>query len=272
MSRSDQDKTPSKRASISSVIAVIVILVGVGFLAYPHVMGLLYGSHRESDVRSYDEAVEGLEPEKAKEQLAAAQKYNERIAARHGASLTSLDPADEGGQEGASNDGSSDTPETGKASDAGGDSVDDELHAAYGGLLNPSGNGVMGSITIDRLNLTVPLYHDDTEENMLYGAAHLEGTSLPIGGPSTHAAAWAHRGEPGASYFKDLDQVVEGDRFSVTAYGKTLTYEVDKISVVEPGDRTQLDVVEGEDLFTLITCTPYGVNSHRLLVRGHRVD
>ncbi len=141
----------------------------------------------------------------------------------------------------------------------------------YMSCLNPTGDGMMGSVEIPKINVLLPIYHT-TEEDVLQNAAgHLEGSSLPVGGENTHAVISAHRGLPSASLFTDLDKLEEGDHFLFHILGETLSYEVDQILVVEPDNVDSLNVVKGEDLATLFTCTPYGVNSQRLMVRGHRV-
>lgn len=130
---------------------------------------------------------------------------------------------------------------------------------------------MMGTVEIPKINIELPIYHTTDEAVLEQAAGHLEGSSLPIGGESTHAVISAHRGLPSASLFTDLDQLEEGDHFLIHVLDDTLAYEVDKITVVEPEETQDLAVEEGQDLVTLLTCTPYGVNSHRLLVRGHRV-
>lgn len=141
----------------------------------------------------------------------------------------------------------------------------------YMNTLNIAGDEMMGSVEIPKINIKIPIYHT-TEENVLNkGAGHLEGSSLPVGGANTHAVISAHRGLPSASLFTDLDQMKVGDHFLLHVLDETLCYEVDKISVVKPEDTSALAVEDGQDLVTLLTCTPYGVNTERLLVRGHRV-
>lgn len=127
-------------------------------------------------------------------------------------------------------------------------------------------------VEIPSIDVSLPIYHGTSEEVLQVAVGHIEGASLPVGGESTHCVISGHRGLPSARLFTDLDQLSEGDIFTLRVLDETLTYEVDQIHVVEPDDITQLEIVEGEDLCTLVTCTPYGVNSHRLLVRGHRVE
>ena len=140
----------------------------------------------------------------------------------------------------------------------------------YMNTLNIAGDEMMGSVEIPKINIKIPIYHTTEEEVLNKGAGHLEGSSLPVGGANTHAVISAHRGLPSASLFTDLDQMKVGDHFLLHVLDETLCYEVDKISVVKPEDTTALAVEDGQDLVTLLTCTPYGVNTERLLVRGHR--
>lgn len=140
----------------------------------------------------------------------------------------------------------------------------------YDQVLDPDGNGLMGSIEIPKINVKIAIYHGLGSDVLEKGAGHIEGTSLPIGGKNTHAVLAAHRGLPGAKLFTDLDQMEIGDKFYLHILGKTLAYKVDQIKTVLPGETKALDIVEGEDHVTLLTCTPYGVNTHRLLVRGIR--
>ena len=141
----------------------------------------------------------------------------------------------------------------------------------YMNTLNIAGDEMLGSVEIPKINIKIPIYHTTEEEVLNKGAGHLEGSSLPVGGANTHAVISAHRGLPSASLFTDLDQMKVGDHFLLHVLDETLCYEVDKISVVKPEDTSALAVEDGQDLVTLLTCTPYGVNTERLLVRGHRV-
>ena len=141
----------------------------------------------------------------------------------------------------------------------------------YMNTLNIAGDEMMGSVEIPKINIKIPIYHTTEEDVLNKGAGHLEGSSLPVGGANTHAVISAHRGLPSASLFTDLDQMKVGDHFLLHVLDETLCYEVDKISVVKPEDTSALAVEDGQDLVTVLTCTPYGVNTERLLVRGHRV-
>ena len=141
----------------------------------------------------------------------------------------------------------------------------------YRSLLDLSGTGVMGYITIKSIGVYIPIYHGTEESVLQIAVGHLDWTSLPVGGESTHTVLSGHRGLPSAKLFTDLDQIKEGDQFSITVLNQMISYEVDQIRIVEPGDISELSIVPGQDYCTLVTCTPYGINTHRMLVRGHRV-
>ena len=142
----------------------------------------------------------------------------------------------------------------------------------YEQTLAVSGNGIMGFITIPKIGIELPIYHSIRTEVLNIACGHLEGTSLPVGGESTHCVLSAHRGLPHAKLFTDLDKLEVGDTFQITVLDRTLTYQIDQIKVVRPNEVNDIQIVEGEDLCTLLTCTPYGINSHRLLVRGTRIE
>ncbi len=148
----------------------------------------------------------------------------------------------------------------------------EEEDEEYMSCLNLNGDGIMGYVQIPKIGIKIPVFHGTSEEVLQIGAGHLEGSSLPVGGESTHAVLSAHRGLPSASLFTDLDLMKEGDHFYISVLNETLAYEVDQILTIEPEDTSALGVETGKDLVTLLTCTPYGVNTQRLLVRGHRVD
>jgi len=149
--------------------------------------------------------------------------------------------------------------------------TDEELEA-YANELNVDGTGNMGYIEIPKINVSLPLYHGTSEAVLQTSIGHITGTSLPVGGESSHCVLSGHRGLPSARLFSDLDKLVEGDRFILTILDQTLTYEVDQIRIVEPTDLSDLVIEEGQDYCTLVTCTPYSINTHRMLVRGHRVE
>lgn len=142
----------------------------------------------------------------------------------------------------------------------------------YEDALNVSGNGVMGFITISKLGVELPIYHGISAEVLNIACGHLEGTSLPVGGENTHCVLSAHRGLPHAKLFTDLDKMELGDTFQLTVLDHTYTYQVDQIKVVRPDEIDDVQIIDGKDICTLLTCTPYGINSHRLLVRGTRIE
>ena len=142
----------------------------------------------------------------------------------------------------------------------------------YSDILNINGNGIMGYVSISKLGVEIPVYHTVSAEVLNVACGHLEGTSLPVGGENTHCVLSAHRGLPHARLFTDLDKMELGDTFQLTVLDRTLTYQVDQIKVVRPNEIDDVQLVAGRDLCTLLTCTPYGVNSHRLLVRGTRIE
>ncbi len=232
------------RANTKNIIIVVIFLAGLSLLLYPFVANQWNTYRQKQLISDYETKVAELEAAGQidyEAELAAAEAYNAKL-------VPSVLP----------------------------DSfaVGEELGAQdkeYMSLLNLAGDGVMGTVEIPKIAITLPIFHTTTEEVLKQGAGHLAGSSLPVGGESTHAVVTAHRGLPSAALFTDLDKLEEGDHFLFHILKETLCYEVDQILVVEPEDTGALGVTEGEDLATLVTCTPYGVNSHRLLVRGHRV-
>ena len=150
--------------------------------------------------------------------------------------------------------------------------LSEEQKAEYERLLDISGQGIMGYIEIPEIDVSLPIYHGTEDPVLQVAVGHLEWTSLPVGGESTHCVLSGHRGLPSAKLFTNLDKLREGDTFLLRVLDETLTYEVDQILIVEPQDTAALEIVEGQDYCTLVTCTPYGINTHRLLVRGHRID
>ncbi len=233
-----------KKRPISTFIMILFFLAGLSLLLYPFVANQ-WNNYRQSRlISSYDETVSRMEEEGSVDyegQWEKAHAYNASL-------LPSILP---------------DSFAVAAASE--------EPDQEYMACLNVAGDGMMGMVEIPKISINLPIYHTTSEEVLEKAAGHLEGSSLPAGGESTHAVISAHRGLPSASLFTDLDKLEEGDHFFLHVLDDTLAYEVDKLSVVEPEDTGNLAVEEGEDLVTLLTCTPYGVNSHRLLVRGHRV-
>lgn len=229
-------RKPSKR-TVSTIALVAVFLVGLSLLLYPTVSDWWNSMHQTRAIASYSGAVAQMRAEQRQELLDQARAYNETLV--------------------------------GKADRF---TMSDEELEEYNSLLNVDGTNVIGSIDIDKIDCHLPIYHGTDDAVLQVGVGHLEGSSLPVGGPSTHAVISGHRGLPSARLFTDLDQLEVGDTFTISVLDETLTYEVDQIRIVEPTDLSDLAIEEGQDLCTLVTCTPYGINTHRLLVRGHRVE
>lgn len=212
----------------------LLLLIGIGLMLYPLISNW-YGERVRSTVEvQYNEAIAKLEDESIREAFKAAQAYNESLYS------VQLDPER---------------------------AVDD-----YNSLLNLSGNGIMGYVEIPVIEVNLPIYHTVAESSLQKGAGHMPGTSLPIGGKSTHTVISAHSGMSGARMFTDLDKLQEGDLILLHVLGNTLAYAVDTITVTDPADIEAIEIRQDEDLVTLVTCAPYGVNTHRLLVRGHRIE
>ena len=227
----------------TTIIFAILFLAGLSLLLYPFIANEWNNYRQKRLMSNYEEVV-------AEKEAAGEIDYEaewEKARAYNDALLPSILP---------------DSFAVAEASDE-----DEEYMSA----LNLAGDGIMGSVEIPKIDITLPIFHTTEEDVLEQAAGHLEGSSLPVGGESTHAVISAHRGLPSAALFTDLYKLEEGDHFLIHVLDDTLCYEVDQITVVEPEETDTLAVVEGEDLVTLLTCTPYGVNSHRLLVRGHRV-
>lgn len=220
----------------STILLVLVFLVGLGVMLYPTVSDAVNRAHQTRAVMDYTSSVEKMSQQDFSDWFQKAEVYNEALAEDPEALYL---------------------PE----------SLPD-----YGSTLDVTGTGIMGYLSIPKINVSLPIYHGTEESVLQIGVGHLEGSSFPIGGESTHAVLSAHRGLPSSRLFTDLDQLEEGDTFEVTVLDRVLTYEIDNISIVLPQEAEGLLVKEGEDLVTLMTCTPYGINSHRLLVRGRRIE
>ena len=236
----------------------LLFLIGLSILLYPMVSDA-WNRYRDSLLISdYSSSVSSDEnAEKIDSMWKAAQEYNEQIKQESVPDAFSV------------RDGQTDSTY---------ESLEDPFEAGikqenteYESLLNMGGNGVMGYVEIPVIDVSIPIYHYTTDESLEKGAGHLFGSSLPVGGKSTHCILSAHRGLPSAKLFTDLNLVEEGDVFYLHVLGKTLAYEVDQILTVLPEQTESLGITDGDDYVTLVTCTPYAVNTHRLLVRGHRV-
>lgn len=231
------------RKRVRDILPILVILAGLLVLLYPTISNYLVEKNASRAVASYDATTVDMGQEQREQMLADARAYNDALAASSGATPQA--------------------PEGGEPAQVGED--------AYESLLNLNGDGMMGYIIIPKMNVELPIYHTVEERVLQSGVGHMESSSLPVGGPSTHAALSGHRGLPSAKLFTDLDQMEVGDQFFIKVLGETLAYEVHSVETVLPHEVDSLAIQEGEDLVTLITCTPYGINSHRLLVHAHRI-
>ena len=228
-----------KKNFICNIFFLLVFLAGAGVFLYPTVSDMWNQYRNARLVSRYDEAVTDLSDNEYEKLWNEAKEYN----AEH--PVNSI-------------------------VDAFGEKDDYVLTQPYDQVLDPNGEGLMGSIEIPKINAKLAIYHGLSKTVLEKGVGHVEGTSLPVGGKSTHAVLAAHRGLPSAKLFTDLDQMKKGDIFILHILGKNLAYKVDQIRIVLPEETGELDIMEGEDHVTLVTCTPYGVNTHRLLVRGIR--
>lgn len=235
-------KKKKRRSWLWNFMLFLVFLIGAGILFYPTVSDLWNNYRNQQLISEYTEVVETLESEDFSEIWAEAREYN----AQHTVN-TILDAFDE--EEG-----------------------DYVLSHPYDQVLNPTGNEIMGYLEIPKISVKLAIYHGIGTEALENGCGHIEGTSLPIGGVGTHSVLSAHRGLPSAKLFTDLDQLEIGDLFYITVLDEKLAYKVDQILTVLPEETDDLAIEEDKDLVTLVTCTPYGVNSHRLLVRGERTE
>ena len=224
------------RKNLSTIILILIFLVGLSVMLYPSVSDAVNRKHQSRAVAGYAEEVEQLSDADYQTYFDAADAYNRQLNTTHNAFYKP------------------------------------DLVSGYAQTLDISGTGIMGYITIPKIIVELPIYHGTDEGVLQVAAGHLEGSSLPVGGAGTHAVISAHRGLPSAKLFTNLDELEVGDRFTITVLNRVLTYEVDQISIVLPTEIDQLLPTEGMDYVTLMTCTPYGINTHRLLVRGKRVE
>lgn len=225
-----------KSGKLSTILLVFLLLVGLSVMFYPMFSNWWNSKTQSRAVATYQKAANDLSDEENERLLERAREYNEQIS--------KLDfPFVEY------------------------DEVPD-----YDKILDITGTGIMGYISIQQIRVQLPIYHGTSESVLNIAVGHLQGSTLPVGGKSTHSVISAHRGLPSAELFSNLDQLTEGDEFTITVLKEVYTYEVDQISIVLPNQMDKLNIVDGEDYVTLTTCTPYGVNSHRLLVRGHRIE
>ncbi len=220
----------------STIILLVVLLAGLSLLLYPRFSDWWNSMHQSRAIMDYTEVVSNLDKEEYERIMNNAIEYNKRWV-DHG------------------------TPGVLAPSEV----------TDYVSQLDPGGTGIMGTIDIPSINCHLPIYHGTADSVLQIAVGHIDWTALPIGGEGTHTVLSGHRGLPSARLFTDIDKLVVGDLFRINVLGETLTYEVDQINIVLPEDTQFLMPVPGQDLCTLVTCTPYGVNTHRLLVRGHRV-
>lgn len=220
---------------LSNIILIFIFLIGLSVLLYPAVSDYVNSKTQSRAIASYDLILSEMKEENFDEMFAQAEEYNESLR-----------------------------------QNAEGFYHPDQI-SGYSELLDIGGTGIMGYISIEKIRVELPIYHGTREGVLQIAVGHLEGTSLPIGGKSTHTVLSAHRGLPSAKLFTNLDDLEVKDTFSITVLNRVLTYEVDQIRIVKPDEVDDLKIVEGEDYCTLLTCTPYGINSHRLLVRGKRI-
>ena len=226
-----------KKGNFTTLLLILVLLAGLSLLLYPSVSDYWNSFHKTRAIATYAEEVANLNQDQYDEIWAAAESYNASLTDRVNAYLLS-----------------------------------DAQKEEYQQLLNVSGLGVMGYIEIPSIDCSLPIYHGTEESVLQIAVGHLEWSSLPVGDESTHCVLSGHRGLPSAKLFTNLDKLREGDIFLLRILDEVLTYEVDQILIVEPQEVGALQIVEGQDYCTLVTCTPYGINTHRLLVRGHRID
>ena len=225
-----------KKKDFSTIALIVVFFVGVYVLLYPTVSDYWNSLHQSQAIATYADSVENMDEQDYEKLWDAAVSYNQKLfQSGHGLGLK------------------------------------DEEKEEYNKLLDVSGTGIMSYIEIPKIKCSLPVYHGTDEGVLQIAVGHIEGSSLPVGGLNTHCVLSGHRGLPSAKLFSNLDKLEEGDIFMIRTLDQTLTYEVDQIRIVLPDEVEDLKIEEGKDLCTLVTCTPYGINTHRLLVRGHRV-
>ena len=229
-------KKKKKKKDFSAILLVLIFFVGLSVLLYPTISDYVNQRNQSRAVASYAQDVDNMTDADYSAYFDAADAFNAQVAADENALY-----------------------------------CPDQL-TGYNDTLDITGTGIMGYITISKIGVELPIYHGTGDSVLQIAAGHLEGTSLPVGGGSTHAVISAHRGLPSAKLFTNLDELEAGDTFTITVLDRVLTYEVDKISIVLPTETDELKIAEGKDYVTLMTCTPYGINTHRLLVRGRRIE
>ena len=221
----------------STILLILILLIGLSLMLYPSFADWWNSFHSSRAIASYVEQVANIDDAQYEELWDAAQDYNQSLLHRPNDFLLS-----------------------------------DEQQEIYKSLLDFGGNGIMGYIEIPMIDVMLPIYHGTKESVLQIAVGHLDWTSLPVGGAGSHCVVSGHRGLPSARLFTDLDKLKVGDVFMLHVLNEILTYEIDQILIVEPQDTDPLLIEPGKDLCTMVTCTPYGINSHRMLVRGHRIE
>ena len=234
-----ENKTAKKKksGSASTIILVAIFFVGLCVLLYPTISDFWNEKRQSQAIMNYDDLIVDLTPEDYSEYFTKADNYNKKIRNMSFPFLNHKNISDE-----------------------------------YYSTLDINGDGMMGYITIEKIKVQLPIYHGTSDKVLNSAVGHVEGSSIPVGGESTHAVLSAHRGLPSAKLFTNLDKVTIGDVFTIRILDKTITYQVDQILIVLPNETKDLNIVPGEDYCTLVTCTPYGINTHRMLVRGTRIE
>lgn len=233
-----------KKRDIGKKLLVFLLFgIALMLMMYPFIANYLFEHKTDSVVDSVQQTAEKLDDSEQKAEIEKAMRYNESLANGH---VVLTDPFKE-------------------------EKIEEDT-AEYESLLNLTNDGVMGTVEIPSINVSLPIYHGTSDAILKKGAGHLQGTSLPVGGASTHTVITGHTGLSNAKLFTDLTELDKGDIFFLEVMGEKLVYQVDQIKVVLPTEMDDLKIVPGEDYCTLLTCTPYGVNTHRLLVRGKRTD
>ena len=221
----------------STIILVLILFIGLSLLLYPSVSDYWNSMHQSRAIVEYAQQVAEMDDNVYEEYKQAAREYNASLLEKTDRYF-----------------------------------MTEEEYAEYEALLNVSGTGIIGYIEIEKIDCYLPIYHGTEESVLQIAIGHIEGTSLPVGGEGTHTVVSGHRGLPSAKLFTDLDKLEKGDTFLMRVLDETLTYEVDQVLIVNPDELDALKIEEDKDYCTLVTCTPYGINSHRLLVRGHRIE
>lgn len=225
-----------KKSNWSTILLILIFLFGLSLVLYPTVSNYWNSLHQSRAIVDYQAVLDSLAPEDFTDEFTAADEYNRKLF------------------------------------DIAFPLINYDRVPGYDEILNVSGNGIIGYVSIPKIHVELPIYHGTSDAVLNIAVGHLNGSSFPVGGESTHSVLSAHRGLPSALLFSDLDEMVIGDTFTVTVLDRLLTYQVDQIRIVEPHEAEDLAITKGEDYCTLLTCTPYGINTHRMLVRGTRIE